>query len=136
MFWFCLITAIAGSTLLSCWLICQSHHTSRQANTAESTENSILLSQTASECCSMLVSLEDHKMQLRNRLSMLDEMIEKSDLEIDRLHEQLTRMNRLRSHPLDTTGRDMVDFLRAGGYNQGEIQHLTLRDHEELDDAA
>lgn len=140
MVWFCLLSLIASSSLLICWFVCQSHLACRQSRETPSgtlrSENSILVSQTASECCSLLVSLEDHKQQLRNRLHMLDEMIEKSDREIESLCEQLARMNRLCSHPLDSTGRDMLSLLRAGGYDQTEIQHLTLRERDELEDAA
>ncbi len=141
MLWFCLLlSSIAGGSLFACWLICQSHVKCCEDRSVHSaaglSRNSILISQTASECCSMLASLEDHKTQLNNRLAMLDEMIEKSDREIQRLHEQLVRMDQLLGHPLSDTGRDMLTLLRAGGFDEEDIQHLTLRNRNELEDAA
>lgn len=140
MVWFCLLSLLTCSSLLICWYICKSHLACQQSREASEgiqlSGNSILLSQTASECCSLLASLEDHKTQLRNRLLMLDEMIEKSDREIESLFEQLSRINQFRNQPLDPTGRDMITLLRAGGYDENEIRHLTLRDNDELEDAA
>lgn len=141
MLWFCLLlSSIAGGALLGCRLICQSHLKHRQPPSApaaaELSDNSILISRTAAECCSMLVSLEDHKTRLRNQLCMLDEMIEKSDREIERLQEQLVRMNQFGGHPLNRTSRDMLNLLRAGGYDDDDIEHLTLRGRDELEDAA
>lgn len=141
MLWFCLLfTCIAGGVLFSCCLTCRSHLKCRQTRTdqtgTELSENSLLISRTASTCCSILASLEDHKSHLRNRLTMLDEMIEKSDREIERLHGQLARMNQLRCHPLNQTSREMLSLLRAGGYDEQDIEHLTLRDRDELEEAA
>jgi hypothetical protein len=141
MFWFCLLlSSVAGGALFCCWLICRSHLNCRQTRSAQAgaelSKDSLLISRTASACCSILVSLEDHKSQLRNRLAMLDEMIEKSDREIERLHEQLARMNQLRSDPLNQTSREMLSLLRAGGYDEQDIEHLTLRARDELEDAA
>lgn len=140
MLWCCLLISFAGGALFCGSLFCRSLSKCRRNRPVragtELSHNSLLISQTAAECCSILGSLEDHKSQLRNRLTMLDEMIEKSDREIERLQEQLVRMHQLRSHPLNQTSRDMLDLLRAGGYEEDDIRHLTLRDRDELEDAA
>ena len=49
------------------------------------------LSDAAQNCTEMLESIEHQKRQLQNRLDMLEELIEKSDREIIRLHDQLSR---------------------------------------------
>jgi len=141
MVWFSLLlSSIAGGALLVCWLVCRAHcqccHDRSVHSGGDVSKNSILISRAASECCSMLISLEDHKTQLYNRLAMLDEMIDKSDREIERLQEQLVRMNQLCSHPLNESGRDMLTLLRAGGFDEDDIQHLPLRGRDELEDAA
>ena len=138
--WFCLLSLMTVATLLLCWSLCRTHLAYRQArNQTEGIHlcaNSMLISQTAAECSSLLDSLEDHKQQLHMRLLMLDEMIEKSDREIECLYEQLSRINQNCNQPLNRTGHDMISLLRAGGYDENEIRHLTLRNTDEWKDAA
>ena len=88
------------------------------------------LGETVSACQQVLDSLETQKSQLSNRLEMLDEMIVKSDREIFRLQEQLSRMEELKTSPINETDMAMLNLLQAGGYDTVEIADFAGKEWE------
>lgn len=79
-------------------------------------------------------SLETTRRQMRNRLEMLDEMIEKADREIDAMQQRLAGVHAHRDARRKPLGkqRAMIDLLQAGGFSLEEIGDLTGRSVEEL----
>lgn len=87
-------------------------------------------------CQTALEELQQQKQQLDYRLQKLDEMIEASDREIIRFQEQVSLMEQLRSTEITDAEKDMLSWLRAGGYPPEEIARLTARTLEDYDRSA
>ncbi|MBD3673957.1 MAG: hypothetical protein HUJ26_10580 [Planctomycetaceae bacterium] len=87
-------------------------------------------------CQTTLEELQQQKQQLDYRLQKLDEMIEASDREIIRFQEQVSLMEQLRSTEITDSEKDMLSWLRAGGYPPEEIARLTARTLEDYDRSA
>lgn len=140
MFWVFILTLLGGAiwivvVLLGAPCFDKQCSVGNDSSTEHDIEMPSLL-ETASECHQALQSLEEQKLQLHNRLAMLDEMIEKSDREIIRMQEQLGRMNIISSTQLTETDYDMLNLLNAGGYDAAEIARLTHLNIEDLDQSA
>lgn len=80
----------------------------------------------ASPVDELLATWESSRRQMRHRLDMLDEMIEKADREIDAMQRRLAAVRIPSTSRVDPDARRaMLNLLRAGGFSSGEIASLT-----------
>jgi len=86
------------------------------------------LNRSMTACQEAFRTLEEQRAQLHYRLQTLDEMIEKSDREILKLHDQLSRMENIRRAEHTETDLAMLSFLQAGGYDREEIARFIGKD--------
>ena len=87
-----------------------------------------------SSCELVFRQIEQQKRNLENRASMMDELIERADRQIEAMHERIAVIGNRR--PLTDIEQQMFDLLHAGGFDREEISQFTHRCEDELDSAA
>jgi hypothetical protein len=87
-----------------------------------------------SSCEAVFRQIAEQKRHLENRVSMMNELIERADRQIEEMHERIAAIGERRE--LTDTERQMLDLLRAGGFDREEISRFSRRSDDELTDAA
>ena len=87
-----------------------------------------------SSCEAVFRQIAEQKRYLENRVSMMNELIDRADRQIEDMHERIASIGERRE--LTETERQMLDLLRAGGFDREDISKFARRSDDELTDAA